>query len=383
MVRVAGAGGAVRSMKASILRTGLLLGGTVLFLSVFYTSCVGRVNTNEFGVVQRKFGFKVGIVDKVYDPGLYFLGPGTTMHVFPREIQVLEASAERQESIAKARARNLNPGAVEDYYKERDKVLGSETHRVIEAFNIQTSDGYSVTADVTLLFSISNPVQVAKEFGWGFLYLEGFVINTFRNGVLTTMGKMNAESFYNEEVRIAAVKEAEELLRKRFSERGFSVEKLLIRNYMYVADYERSLHDKKVAVQLTEKNRKESLVNEEKAKLRQIEFKGNATITIAESEVNAQISKIVAEAQLYSSQTRARGDLEINIAAAEAKKLKANALTETGGKYVVALEIAKMFDNIDGAVMTPEQYIAFIRNAWSIIGVNPGGAVPSAAGREK
>jgi hypothetical protein len=42
-----------------------------------------------------------------------------------------------------------------------------------------------------------------------------------------------------------------------------------------------------------------------------------------------------------------------------------------------------MFDNIDGAVMTPEQYIAFVRNAWALIGVSPGGAPPAgAAGRQ-
>jgi hypothetical protein len=29
-----------------------------------------------------------------------------------------------------------------------------------------------------------------------------------------------------------------------------------------------------------------------------------------------------------------------------------------------------MFDNIDGAVMTPEQYVAFVRAAWALIGVS-------------
>jgi len=39
-----------------------------------------------------------------------------------------------------------------------------------------------------------------------------------------------------------------------------------------------------------------------------------------------------------------------------------------------------MFENIEGAVMTPEQYISFIRNAWAVIGVSPGSAaVPAAA----
>ena len=59
-------------------------------------------------------------------------------------------------------------------------------------------------------------------------------------------------------------------------------------------------------------------------------------------------------------------------AEAESKRLKSDALTQTGGRYVVALEMAKMFDNIDAAAMTPEQYVAFIRNAWTLIGLSGG-----------
>jgi regulator of protease activity HflC (stomatin/prohibitin superfamily) len=363
MVDVAGVRGALDAIKGSVRRTGILGAVAVVGAVILYSACTVKVLPNEYGVEQRRFGFKTGIADRVYAAGLYIVGPGTTMHTFSREIHVLDAMSGRGESG--------------EYAKIRDRVLGSATHRNIEAINVQTSDGYAVTADVTLLYSIENPVQIAKEFGWGTLYVDSFILNTFRNGILTTLGKMNAESFYDEAVRIAAVSEAESTLEKKLKERGFKVEKLLLRNYFYVPNYEKSLHDKKVAVQLAVKNKKESLVNEEKAKLRQIESKGNAAITIAESEVNAKISKIKAEADLYASQVRAKGDKEINVAAAEAKRLKADALNSAGGRYVVALETAKMFENIEGAVMTPEQYIAFIRNAWAVIGVNPGGPAPA------
>ena len=360
MVEVSGKRSALDTLKASIRRLGIagILG--IVIVVFLYSACTVRVLPNEMGVEQRKFGFKVGIVERTFGPGLYVVGPGTTIHTFSREIHVLEAAGSQSQSAERARV--------------RERVLGRETHRVIDAINVQTSDGYAVSADVTLLYSIVDPVTVAKEFGWGTLYVQSFVINTFQNGVLTTLGKMNAESFYNEAIRIAAVLEAENTLKQRFAERGFRVDKLLLRSYAYAPNYEKSLHVKKVAVQLAEKNRKESLVNEEKAKLGQIESKGNAAITIAESEVNAKISRIKAEAELYSAQVHARGDKEINVAAAEAKRLKADALNSSGGRYVVALETAKMFDNIEGAVMTPEQYIAFIRNAWAVIGVNPGTA---------
>lgn len=68
-------------------------------------------------------------------------------------------------------------------------------------------------------------------------------------------------------------------MKQRFAERGFKVEKLLLRNYKYAENYEGSLREKKVAVQLTKKNQMESLVNEEKAKLKQIESSGNASIS--------------------------------------------------------------------------------------------------------
>ena len=37
---------------------------------------------------------------------------------------------------------------------------------------MQTSDGFAVTADVTMLYSIQDPVKVAKSFGWGTLYVD-------------------------------------------------------------------------------------------------------------------------------------------------------------------------------------------------------------------
>jgi len=377
MVTVAGAEGALRKLLSSIRRIGLLSGLTIVGVLFFYGACTARVAPNEWGVEQVRFGFKTGIKDKAFGPGLYFVPFGTTMHDFPKEIHVLEASFDRAESLGKAKTEDVREG-VEKFFQRRDKVLGRSTHRVIDAFNVQTSDGYAVICDVTLLYSIEDPVRIAKDFGWGSLYVDSFAVNTFRNGVLQTIGKMNAEAFYNEELRIAAVKDAETFLKASFAKRGFRVETLLLRNYVYAENYEKSLQEKKVAVQMTEKNRKEALVNEEHAKLEQIQSKGNATITIAESEVNAQIAKIRAEAELYASQTRAKADKEVNVAQAEAKRLKADALNSSGGKYVVALETAKMFENIEGAVMTPEQYISFIRNAWAVIGVSSG-SVPGPA----
>src|SRR5262245_17689467 len=128
MVRVAGAMSAFQTIKTSIKRMLILLIVAVIFIAIFFTSCTARVNTNEYGVMQQKFGFNVGIVDKIYDPGIYLVGPGTTIHTFPREIHVLEAANDRVESKQKAARSGISGGEVDEYYNERDKLLGGGTH---------------------------------------------------------------------------------------------------------------------------------------------------------------------------------------------------------------------------------------------------------------
>jgi regulator of protease activity HflC (stomatin/prohibitin superfamily) len=369
MVAIPGQSDAFKKLAGAARGRLVTIGLIIVGVAILYGSCTARVAPNQWGVELRKFGFSKGLHPEPYGPGLYLVGPGTTMYTFPREVHLLEASAEREEQKAKYPD---SATAIDEYFDRRAQILGDATHRVIDAINVQTSDGYAVSADVSLLYSIIDPIKIARDFGWGSLYIDAFVVNTFRNSLMQTLGKMNAESFYDEVVRIGAVKEAEALLQKRFAERGFKVERLLLRSYRYAANYEKSLRDKKVAVQLAEKNRKEGLVNEERAKLQQIESKGTAQITIAEAEVEAQIAKITAEAELYASRTRAKGDTEYNVAQAESKRLKAAALQLAGGRYVVAMENAKMLDSIGGAAMTPEQYVAFVRNMWSLIGLNGG-----------
>jgi regulator of protease activity HflC (stomatin/prohibitin superfamily) len=371
------------SLGAGTRRLLLVCIGTLLGVTFLYGSCTARVGPSELGVMQRRYATSENIEDRVYGPGLYFVGPGMALHAFPRSVHILEASDERLESRARAESSG-RASKVEAYFARRTQLLGDETHRTVDPLTVQTSDGYSVSADVTLLYSVQNPVQVAREFGLGQGYVDSFVVNTFRNGVLSTLGKLNAESFFHEEERIRTLGEAEALLRERFAARGFRVERLLMGGYSYAPNYEKSLHDKKVAVQLTVKNRKEGLVNEERAKLQQLDSKGTADITIAESQVAAEISKLLSEAELHASETRAKADREFGLAQAEAKRLKADALNAAGGRYVVALETAKMFDAVSQGVMTPEQYISFVRQSWQLVGLSPGAPMsvqPAAAPR--
>src|SRR5258708_27488530 len=102
MVQVAGVGRAFQVLKASVRRTLVLGVAALLFLFFTYSACTAKVHPNEFGVEQRKFALKTGIMPEAYGPGLYFVGPGTTMRTFPLEIHVLDASYDRARALAQA-----------------------------------------------------------------------------------------------------------------------------------------------------------------------------------------------------------------------------------------------------------------------------------------
>ncbi len=166
MVEIAGKSEALGRLVKSLSRTAFLGIATIISVAIFYTACTARVEPHEFGVEQARFGFKTGIKDRIFGPGLYFIPVGSTMHTFPREIHLLEASNDREASLAMAKTPDVQE-KVEDYFSRRDRVLGKATHRIIDALIVQTSDGYAVNTDVTLLYSITDPVKVAKDFGWG------------------------------------------------------------------------------------------------------------------------------------------------------------------------------------------------------------------------
>src|SRR5262245_17723078 len=122
MVQVAGVGRALDTLKASIRGTVIVGLAGALGTVLLYSSCTTRVLPNEWGVEQRRFGLTTGIVPQAFGPGLYFIGPGVTMHTFPREIHGLEASYDRDEAMRRAGSPS---GKVSSYVDRRERRAGA------------------------------------------------------------------------------------------------------------------------------------------------------------------------------------------------------------------------------------------------------------------
>ena len=115
------------------------------------SSCATYVPPNTIGLKQVYYGTKAGIKPESYGPGTHFLVAGVErMHLFPRDLQLINFSDSSSEV--------------------------SQKQRQAPSIKIQTSDGYNVQLDVSLLFHIQDPYKVFVESGPGRAYEDRLLL---------------------------------------------------------------------------------------------------------------------------------------------------------------------------------------------------------------
>ena len=161
---------------------------------LIYNSFLKYVEPNEYGIKQVKIGIKRGIQQKAYETGLHFVIPVMQkMHFLPRDIQVLELTK--------------FPNTASSYARQE------------KAAHIQTSDGFFVDVDVSILYHIADPYKVFTIIGPGSLFEDNGIIPKAEPALKETLGELTTEEFYNsllrsEKADLAKVKLNEELEKK-------------------------------------------------------------------------------------------------------------------------------------------------------------------------
>src|SRR5947208_6029376 len=179
------------------LRVVWLIGAGLLVLLIGYNSCTTYVKPGEAGVKQIKFGMGKGIEPFVYTTGLHYVGAGETIHRFPMRVQVLELSNSRAE-----RSEDL------------------EGHRVAPGVNIQTSEGYTVQVDVTVLYRVADPLKVMTTIGPGRLFEDSAVIPRAQQDLRRSLGELDAEDFYRGDKRVQKAQAAQQALEAELKDKG-------------------------------------------------------------------------------------------------------------------------------------------------------------------
>jgi regulator of protease activity HflC (stomatin/prohibitin superfamily) len=311
----------VASRKISLtpkgFRTLWIAGSSALIILVAYNSCSTYVGPGETGVKQIKFGLGKGIEPTVYTTGLHYVGVGETMHRFPTRVQVLELSNSRSE-------------ASEDL----------EGHRVAPGVNIQTSEGYTVQVDITVLYRIADPLKVMQTIGPGRQFEDSAVIPRAQQDLRRALGELDAEDFYRGNKRTQKSHDAQVALKEELNEKGIEVLQVLIRRYTYDQRYQAAIEQRKIQDQTVYKNEAEAKSATANAAKNKIIAEGAASVQVELARGEAEVKKLVAEADLYRRQKAAAGDLLVKLAEAQGIELENQALRGVGSENMVGLKMA-------------------------------------------
>jgi regulator of protease activity HflC (stomatin/prohibitin superfamily) len=293
---------------------------------ILYGLCLVYVGPDEFGIKLVRIGAHRGVQKEVYGPGLYFVVPGLQeMHRLPRGVQVLELTNSPQTAALSSR---------------REK-----------AAHIQTSDGFFVNVDVSIIYRISDPYLVFTTIGPGSLFEDNGIIPKAEPILKQTLGELTTEEFYNSPRRVKRADAAKEILNRELNPKGINVEQVMVRYFIYSNEIQKNIEEKKLKDQLVFKNQAEARAAMEEAILKKIIQEGEAIVVVKMEEGRAYVTKKRAERDLYVRKKKAEADLRVKLADAERVKLKNEAMEGEGAERMVGLKMADVYKGLQTIIL--------------------------------
>lgn len=284
------------------------------------------VQPNEYGIKVVKLGMSRGVQKKAYTAGLHLVIPGIQqMHRLPRDIQVLELT--NYPSTATKAAR-------------KDRVA-----------HIQTSDGFFVDVDVSILYRIEDPYLVFTKIGPGRLFEDNGIIPKAEPALKETLGKLTTEDFYNSPLRVKKAQEARDKLNEELISKGIRVEQVLVRYFVYSPEIQKNIEEKKLQDQLVFTNQAAARAATEEAELKKIVQEGRVLVEVEIEMGQAYVTRKLAEKDLYVRTKKADANLLVKLAEAEKVRLKNDALKGVGSERMVGLKMADVYKGLDMIIL--------------------------------
>ncbi len=301
------------------------------------SNCFVYVRPNEFGIKQVNIGFKKGLQEKAYHTGLHFLIPFGVqqMHRFPKDIQIFELT---------------------NYIE-----TASLHSRKQKAAHIQTSDGFFVDVDVSILYRITDPYKVITKVGPGKLYEDNGIMPKVEPKLKESFGEMTTEEFYNSRIRAEQSVHAKNLLNIELNPKGIRVENVLVRYFKYSEEIQKNIEEKKLKDQLVFTNKAKARAAKEEALVKKVRQEGKANIKIRLEEGKAYIIKKKAEKNLYVRTKEAEANLLVSLAEAKKTEEINKAYQQSGSDKLIGLKMADVYKGLD-VIMLPSS---------GVYGINP------------
>jgi len=320
-------------VPTGIVKAGILILPALILTYMLYFSFLEYVRPNEFGIKEVKIGVNRGIQEADYGPGYWLVLPFgmQVMHRFPRSIQVLEMTEGKP-------------------IESKSAAIGDGVHYENLA-KIQTSDGFFVDVDVSILYRIVDPHKVIVTLGRDEAFLYNGVQPRAQPALKQTLGQLTTEQFYDSDLRVAKANEARELLNAELEPKGIEIIEVLVRYFQYVKSIQDNIEAKKLQDQLFFTNQSKSAAAKEQQQLDRVTAEGEQQVKLTIQEGEAYRARQEAEAELYTRKKHAEADLLVKLAEAERTELRNQSMQSLGSERMVALKMAEVMRGLDTIVL--------------------------------
>jgi len=293
--------------------------GLLAFSSCVYNTATSYVAPNEWGVKQREFAVfgEKGIMEKNYETGVKFVMPMVEkMHIFPKDTLVLDLS------------------------KSRDKSRHRDVRRV-NAAHIQTSDGFWVDLDVSLMYRITDPYKLITTIGGGRLYEDNGIIPKAEPVLKETLGQLDPKDFYDVTKRVPKQEEARLALNEILAVKGLEVQQVLIRYPTFHPKLQERFEDRILQDQLVHTNEAKKRLAVAEAMLTDITELGTQSASNKRQEGEAYRVTKEGEIEKYQRSQASEGDKLVALAEAQSTVLINKAYEGEGADLLVGLKMAQ------------------------------------------
>jgi regulator of protease activity HflC (stomatin/prohibitin superfamily) len=257
-----------------------------------------------------------------------------------------------QEQLYPPGSTNVFAAFIRDFYTFDTKVQNLEMNASSRTgdregrddLQFKTTDGNDISMDVTVVWNL-DPNQIPRilqEVGTSTDDVKDKLVRPMaRTLVRDVLNELDSESVYNSDKRFQKADEARQTLNKALAPFGVNVMQVILHEHRFAPEYEKVIHDRKLAEQRAEQLKSETEAVQQEA-LRNLETaRGNVAADIAKAEGNLKQVSLKADAELYAQQQNAEAILAERTANSKAIAKRNEALRGSGGKAMVKLKVAE------------------------------------------
>jgi regulator of protease activity HflC (stomatin/prohibitin superfamily) len=323
-------------------RVSLIVMAGLLVLWVFYLTCTTYIGPGEFGIKQvlySPFGLfgPMGTQNKIYETGIHHQFPTMEKILrFPKTIQVL---------------------TMRDSPDSREKITEtiSDTDerftRIVKAAYIQTSDGFYVKMDTSILYRIQDPVKLVNMVGAGKLYEDNGILPVAENAIKVRLGSLQPEDFFDAKTRVAKLDEARDLMNEKLQPMGLKVEHVLARYPHLHPDVAARVEENNMQKQTKLLNVSLTAQAAAEAELAKVVNEGTAAKGVALQKGKAYQVQRESEKELYERTKKAEGDKIRKMAEATKAELLNEAYRGAGSEIMLGMKMAANLTNLDNILV--------------------------------